>query len=145
MTAADLTVDPADPRLVEHLNEHLGELNERMGIRLLTAGPDEVVGVLPVDGNRQPAGLLHGGANGVLAETLGSMHAAVLAPAGHFPVGVELNCSHHRSATRGVVTGTSRPLQVGRTLASFAIALVDETGRPVATARLTCIYRPFPG
>ncbi len=145
MTSADLFMDPDDPQLLARLNEHRGELNDRMGVVMTAAGRNEMVATMPVRGNRQPAGLLHGGANAVLAETLGSMHAALLAPAGHFPVGIELNCSHHRSATTGTVTGRSRPLQVGRSLASFAIEISDEAGRRVATARLTCLYRASPG
>ena len=139
------TLDPSDPGLADQVNRHLGELNDRMGIRFVPATVTEMVATMPVAGNRQPYGLLHGGANGVLAETLGSIHAAALAPAGHCPVGVELNCSHHRSATDGLVTGTCGPLQAGRTLASFAIDITEAAGRKVATARLTCIYRTMPG
>ena len=113
-----------------------------MNVEITEATADRMVGTMPVDGNRQPVGLLHGGANAVLAESLGSMHAALLAPAGMHSVGIELNCSHHRSATSGVVTGVCTPLQVGRTLASLEIVISDDRGRRTCTARLTCMYRP---
>lgn len=145
---ASVAADPRVPtestgrELLERLNASLGELNRRMGIRLTRAGRDRVDGSMPVAGNRQPAGLLHGGANVVLAETLGSMHAMVLAPPGTIPVGIEVSCSHHRSVTDGEVLGVCVPVQVGRTLAGFEIVITDPTGRRTATARLTCLYRP---
>lgn len=128
--------------LLTVLNAHRGELNERMGIELTEASLDRVGGSMPVLGNRQPFGLLHGGASAVLAETLGSTHAAISAPAGTQPVGIELSCSHHRSATSGRVHGISGPLQVGRTLATFEIVVRDDAGIRVCTARLTCMFRP---
>ena len=136
--------NPRDPHLLDRLNASLGELNQRMGIRLTRAEPGRLEGSMPVAGNRQPAGLLHGGANVVLAETLGSMHAMVLAPVGTIPVGIEVSCSHHRSVTDGEVLGSCVPVQTGRTLAGFEIVLTDPAGRRTATARLTCLYRPIP-
>ncbi len=124
------------------INGHPGELVSKMGIAVVSVTPEQMIATMPVEGNRQPYGLLHGGASGVLAETLGSMHAAVLAPAGTYPVGIELNCTHHRSATSGTVAGTSTVLSAGRTLAAFDISVRDEQGRRVCTARLSCIFRP---
>ncbi|NWJ72192.1 hotdog fold thioesterase [Pseudonocardia sp. ICBG1122] len=112
-----------------------------MGIEILKAGLDEVVGRMPVAGNRQPYGLLHGGASGVLAETLGSTLSALHALPERFPVGLELACTHHRSATSGWVTGTARPIHVGRSTSTTEIVLVDDDGRRVCTAKLTCLHR----
>lgn len=119
----------------------LEQLNDRMGIEILAAGLDEVVGRMPVAGNRQPYGLLHGGASGVLAETLGSTLSAMHALPERFPVGLELACTHHRSATSGWVTGTARPVHIGRSTSTSEIVLVDDEGRQVCTAKLTCLHR----
>ncbi|MTD16766.1 hotdog fold thioesterase [Nakamurella sp. YIM 132087] len=136
-------VDPHSPDLVGELNARPGELGERMGMRFVSASLTEIVATLPVEGNRQPFGLLHGGASAVLAESIGSTLGLLLAPAGHVPVGIELNCTHHRSATGGTITGRGTVLQAGRTLATVAIAITDEQGRPICTARLTNLYRPL--
>lgn len=120
----------------------VGELGERCGIAVTACTADQVSATMPVEGNRQPFGLLHGGASAVLAETVGSVHANVLAGPGRVAVGIELSCTHHRSATAGLVTAVSRPLHVGRNLASFDIAVVDESDRRICTARLTCMLRP---
>ncbi|WP_226359532.1 PaaI family thioesterase [Pseudonocardia sp. ICBG1142] len=119
----------------------LEQLNDRMGIEILAVGLDEVVGRMPVAGNRQPYGLLHGGASGVLAETLGSTLSAMHALPERFPVGLELACTHHRSATSGWVTGTARPVHIGRSTSTSEIVLVDDEGRRVCTAKLTCLHR----
>ncbi len=133
-----------EPDLVERLNANLGGLGERMSIRFVEASPETVRAGMPVAGNTQPAGLLHGGASAVLAEQIGSVHAALLAPAGQLPVGIELNCTHHRSATKGEVTATSKVSHLGRTLATFEVQIVDDGGRRICTARLTCMFRPVP-
>jgi uncharacterized protein (TIGR00369 family) len=119
----------------------MGELATTMGIVLTEAGPDRIVATMPVEGNRQPYGLLHGGANAVLAETVGSLHAALLAGAGRIAVGVELSCTHHRSTTEGSVTAVCRPLHSGRQMSSFDITISDGQGRRVCTARLSCFIR----
>lgn len=126
--------------ILAEINPLHGELAERMGLVITRYAPDAVVATMPVDGNRQPFGLLHGGANGVLAESVGSMHAALLGR-GRSGVGIELSCSHLRPATSGLVTATSTPISVGRTLATFAIAITDDRGRDTCVARLTCLYR----
>lgn len=119
-----------------------GALAERMGIALHEVSVDRVVATMPVEGNTQPYGLLHGGASAVLAETVGSLHAAVHAGAGHQAVGLDISCTHHRSATTGTVTATSTPLSLGKTIASLSISIVDDEGRLVCTSRLTCLIRP---
>jgi uncharacterized protein (TIGR00369 family) len=121
----------------------MGALAEKMGIELVSANPETVVATMPVAGNTQPYGLLHGGASAVLAESLGSIHGALLAGPENMVVGVDLNCTHHRSATEGVVHAESTVLSAGRTVVSTQIRVTDEAGRPVCTARLTCLVRPM--
>jgi 1,4-dihydroxy-2-naphthoyl-CoA hydrolase len=103
-------------------------LTGRMGIRIVSASRERVVGTMPVDGNTQPYGLLHGGASCVLAETLGSCGAALRAGPGRITVGIEINATHHRAAT-------------GRTMSTFDIVITDESDRRVCTARLSCLHR----
>lgn len=118
-----------------------GSLGDRMGIEWLEATPERVVARMPVEGNTQPFGLLHGGASAVLAEGTGSVGANLHAGEGRYAVGVELSCSHHRGVRDGHVTATAVPLSVGRSLATFEIDVRDDAGRKVCTARLTCYYR----
>lgn len=121
-----------------------GALGQRMGLHVQYAAPDRVVGTLPVDGNTQPYGLLHGGASAVLAETLGSVGAMLHGGPDRLAVGVDLNCTHHRGVRSGTITGVATPLHRGRTTATYAIALSDESGRRVCSARLTCALREAP-
>jgi uncharacterized protein (TIGR00369 family) len=116
-----------------------GTLIERLGIELLEVSAQRAVGRMPVDGNTQPAGLLHGGASVVLAETLGSLAAHAHAGPGQTAVGIEINATHHRSVTTGTVTGTATPLHLGRSLACYEIVVEDAEGRRVCTSRLTCM------
>ena len=139
MTDPEQPVPSTDP--VAAGNAMRGELAERMGVMLTEVSTERVAGTMPVEGNRQPYGLLHGGASASLAETLGSFHAALAAGPDGIAVGIELNCSHHRGARTGLVYGVSTPLQVGRTVASFEIVISDVDGQRVCTARLTCILR----
>jgi uncharacterized protein (TIGR00369 family) len=120
-----------------------GSLAVRMGIALTEATPERVVGTMPVDGNLQPYGLLHGGASCVLAETLGSIGAALHAARTHggIAVGVDINATHHRSARSGVVTGVATPLHLGKSIASYEIVITDADGDRICTARLTCAIR----
>lgn len=120
------------------------QLAERMGIVITDWDPEHIVGTMPVAGNQQPYGLLHGGASCVLAETLGSVAAALAAGPTRSALGLELNATHHRAAARGTVTGVCTPLHVGRTVASYQIVISDEAGRRICTARLTCVLRNAP-
>lgn len=122
-----------------------GHLSDRMGIEFLEASPERVVGRMPVKGNTQQYGLLHGGASCVLAETLGSVGAVLHAGEGRIAVGIEINATHHRSATDGHVTGVATPVHLGRTLATWDITITDEQDRKVCTSRLTCMLRELPG
>lgn len=120
------------------------QLADRMGLRLTEVRPGLVAGTIPVTGNRQPYGLLHGGASCVLAETLGSIAAAIHAGPDRIAVGVDLNATHHRAVRTGLVTGVCTPLHEGSTVASYQIDITDERGRRVCTARLTCSLRRRP-
>ncbi len=117
-------------------------LLERMGIEIIHASVDRVVATMPVEGNTQPYGLLHGGASAVLAETLGSIGSALHAGQDKIAVGVDINATHHRAVSAGTVTGTATPVHLGSTVTTYAIAITDEQNRPVCTARLTCLLRP---
>ncbi|HEY5834666.1 PaaI family thioesterase [Streptomyces sp.] len=119
-----------------------GHLGDRMGIQVLQAAPDKVVGTMPVEGNTQPYGLLHGGASAVLAETLGSIGAMLHGGPSKIAVGVDLNATHHRGLRSGTVTGTATPVHRGRSSATYEIVITDESDRRVCTARLTCMLRP---
>jgi uncharacterized protein (TIGR00369 family) len=119
-----------------------GSLLERLGISLDEASPERVVGRMPVVGNTQPYGYLHGGASCVLAETLGSVGAALHAATfGYIALGLEINATHHKSVTNGFVTGVATPLKLGRSVASYEIVISDEAGDRICTARLTCVLR----
>lgn len=119
-----------------------GSLAATMGIELLELRADRVVARMPVEGNTQPLGLLHGGASAVLAETVGSLASALYAGPGRVVLGIELSCSHHRAMREGDVRATATPLARSRSVATYAIAITDDAGRPVCTARLTCLLRP---
>ncbi|MFJ2604476.1 MULTISPECIES: hotdog fold thioesterase [unclassified Streptomyces] len=121
-----------------------GHLGTRMGVEIVEASTDRVVGTMPVEGNTQPYGLLHGGASAVLAETLGSIGAMLHGGSTKLAVGVDLNCTHHRGVSSGLVTGVATPLHRGRSTATYEIVISDEAGRRVCSARLTCMLRDAP-
>ncbi|MEF3115747.1 PaaI family thioesterase [Streptomyces chrestomyceticus] len=118
-----------------------GHLGTRMSVQVLEAAPERIVGTMPVEGNTQPYGLLHGGASAVLAETLGSVGAMLHGGPTKLAVGVDLNCTHHRGARSGLVTGVATPVHRGRSSATYEVAITDEDGRRVCSARLTCMLR----
>jgi uncharacterized protein (TIGR00369 family) len=119
----------------------LGALADKMGINLLELSAERAVATMPVLGNTQPLGLVHGGAYVVLAETLGSFAANVAAGEGRYAVGIEINASHSRSATEGIVTGVCTAISIGRTLTTHEIAISDEKGRRLSTVRITNLLR----
>ena len=121
-----------------------GALADRMGIEFLEFTVDRAVARMPVEGNTQPAMLLHGGAYVVLGESLGSMAANLHAGPGKLAVGIEINATHTRSATSGFVTGVCTPIHLGRTLTTHEIAVSDEQGRRCSTIRITNIIRDRP-
>jgi 1,4-dihydroxy-2-naphthoyl-CoA hydrolase len=131
-----------DAELVKLFNDmNAGTLGEKMGIEFVEASPQRIVATMPVEGNNQPYGLLHGGASVVLAETLGSVGAALHAGEGRIAVGLDINATHHRGARSGLVTGTATPLSLGRTLASYEVVISDDQGNRLCTSRITCLLR----
>jgi 1,4-dihydroxy-2-naphthoyl-CoA hydrolase len=118
-----------------------GTLAGRMGITIVSASGSRVVATMPVAGNTQPQGLLHGGASCVLAETAGSLGAFLHAGAGRTVVGIEISATHHRGVRDGEVTAVATLAHGGRTLATYDIAVTDADGHRVCTSRLTCLIR----
>lgn len=119
----------------------IGALAERMEIVFTEFTRERAVATMPVLGNTQPIGLLHGGAYVVLGESLGSMHANFIAPEGYVAVGVDINATHTGSATSGTVTGVCVPVHTGRTLTVHEIVITNEQGRRCSTVRITNLYR----
>ncbi|GLY17256.1 hotdog fold thioesterase [Kineosporia rhizophila] len=121
-------------------------LTDRMGIVVTEISAQRTVATMPVEGNTQPFGLLHGGASAVLAETVGSIaaneHAGTM---GMVAVGLEISATHHRGMRNGKVIGTAEPVHLGRSTATYQIEITDEGGRRVCTSRLTCVFLPAPG
>jgi uncharacterized protein (TIGR00369 family) len=110
-----------------------------LGMVVTELGDDFVRATLPVDSRTlQPFGLLHGGASVALAETVGSIAANLcLDPATHMAVGLEINANHLRAVRSGSVTGTARPLHVGRQTQVWEIRIEDDRGRQSCVSRLT--------
>jgi len=134
--------DHLDPELVERLVESGGgELTRKMGIELLEISAEHSVARMPVAGNRQVMGLLHGGAHVVLGESLGSISSAIHAGPGRIAVGIEINATHSRSATDGHVIATCEAISLGRTLATHEIVVRDEAGNRLSTVRMTNMLR----
>lgn len=116
-----------------------GALDKKMGIEIIEASPQRLVGTMPVEGNTQPIGLLHGGANVVLAESLGSVGTQLHAGPNRKIVGVDINATHHKSATKGIVTGVATAISLGKTMCSYDIVITNEEGQRTCTARITCL------
>jgi 1,4-dihydroxy-2-naphthoyl-CoA hydrolase len=135
---SELSVDD----YIAAMPEGMGGLNDKMGIELVEISAERVVGTMPVAGNTQPYGLLHGGASVVLAETLGSVGSAVHAHPDKLSVGIEINATHHRSATAGTVTGVATAIHLGRTTATYEVVITDDRGKRVCTSRITCALLP---
>jgi uncharacterized protein (TIGR00369 family) len=116
-----------------------GALDRKMGIEILEASPERLVGRMPVEGNTQPIGLLHGGANVVLAESLGSIGTQLHAGPDRMIVGVDINATHHKSARTGYVTGIATAISLGKTMCSYEVVIENEDGQRTCTARITCL------
>ena len=116
-----------------------GALDKKMGIEIIEASPERLVATMPVEGNTQPIGLLHGGANVVLAESLGSIGTQLHAGADRKIVGVDINATHHKSASSGIVTAVATAISLGRTLCSYNVEIKNEKGERTCTARITCL------
>ena len=127
---------------VAQMPQGMGGLNDKLGVELVEISAERVVATMPVEGNTQPYGLLHGGASVALAETLGSVGSALHAHPDRIAVGVDINATHHRAATGGTVTGTATAVHLGRSMASYEVVVSDEQGRRVCTSRITCSLLP---
>jgi len=139
-----MTTFPAD--LDPELHKRLvasggGPLTTKMGVEFLELSAEYSVARMPVEGNEQVIGLLHGGAHVVLGESLGSISSAIHAGPGRYAVGIEINATHSRSITEGWVTGTCTAIVLGRTLATHEIVMTDEQGRRLSTVRMTNMLR----
>ena len=109
-----------------------------LGIEFTEIGPDYLRATMPVDERtRQPYGLLHGGASVLLAETLGSTAGGMCVDDGEGVVGIEINANHLRGVREGEVTGTARPLHLGRSTQVWEIRIEDPRGRLACISRLT--------
>ena len=128
------------PVNVDDLNRYQQQtLVTLLGIRYTEVGEDYLKATMPVDARtKQPAGILHGGASAALAETLGSTGANLVVDRSKtLCVGLELNCNHIRAMREGQVTGTARPLHVGRTTQVWEIKITDDQDRLVCVSRIT--------
>ncbi|MGO1172688.1 MAG: PaaI family thioesterase [Actinomycetaceae bacterium] len=143
-TTPDPPAATTDPELLRAFaGVESSGLAERLGLEVLRAERGDVRARIPVEGNTQPMGLLHGGASAALAETVGSVAAVLAAPEGHAPVGTDLNATHHRAARTGHVTARASALHEGRRTATYAIEVRDDDDRLVCTARLSCLFVPW--
>ncbi|WP_369047237.1 hotdog fold thioesterase [Sinomonas sp. P10A9] len=156
--SADPPGNPVDPAVAAELEaagipvglrpllaaHGVGALVVKLGIVFEELSAARAVATMPVAGNTQVAGILHGGASAVLAETLGSFAAWVHAGPGRHAVGVDLNATHHRPAALGRVRGTCTALHLGRTIATHEIVITDDEGHRVCTARITNLVRDNP-
>lgn len=118
----------------------VGPLVEKLGIIFTEMTAERLVAAMPVDGNTQVAGILHGGASAALAETLGSFGAAIhIMERGYDkrPVGIDLNCTHHRAGLSGLVTGVCTPIFLGSRVTTHEIVISNEDGKTICTARIT--------
>jgi 1,4-dihydroxy-2-naphthoyl-CoA hydrolase len=130
--------DNLDPRLVERLvSSGGGDLTKKLGIEFIELSAAHSVATMPVAGNTQVVGILHGGAHVVLGESLGSISSAIHAGPGRVAMGIEINATHSRSISSGIVTATCTALSLGRTLATHEIVVRDEEGRRLSTVRMT--------
>ena len=134
-----MTQYPADlhPDLLARFANGGGALSNKMGIEFDILGADYSVARMPVEGNTQVVGILHGGAHVVLGESLGSLSSAIHGGPDHVAVGIEINASHTRSVDSGWVTGTCRAISLGRTLCTHEIVITDEGGNRLSTVRMT--------
>jgi uncharacterized protein (TIGR00369 family) len=127
---------PLTPEILANI--HRDTAPELLGMEFLEVGDDFIRGRIPVDKRtRQPYGILHGGVSVVLAETLGSCGAAYAAPTGHRAVGLDINANHLRSVTQGWVTGTARPVHIGRSTQVWQIELINDAGEMTCISRIT--------
>ena len=125
--------------LAEIRKRGISALDKKMGIEIIEASPKRLVATMPVEGNTQPIGLLHGGANVVLAETLGSVGTQLHAGPERKIVGIDVSATHHKSATSGIVTAIATAITLGKTLCCYEIVITNDKGERTCTARITCL------
>ncbi len=126
------------PTVEKLTHNHLNTAPAALGMEFLEVGDDFLTGRVPVDHRtRQPYGILHGGVSVVLAETLGSCAAAGCVPPGYRVVGLDINANHIKGATEGWVTGTARPVHVGRSMQVWQIDMVNDAGELTCVSRIT--------
>ena len=141
---ADTSTATASPGMDWAAERGMGALAEKMGLSWVEFSVDRCVATMPVEGNTQPVGLMHGGAYVVLGESLGSMAANLHAGPGRLAVGVDINATHTRSATSGLVTGVCTPVHLGRSITVHEIAISDDQGRRCSTIRITNMIKDLP-
>lgn len=125
--------------LPDWVREMHSPLDDKMGLELTEVSPERCAGSIPVAGNEQIVGIFHGGANGVLVESLASMAANAHARTyGKVAVGVDLNVTHIRSVSTGRVSGVATAIKLGRSAAMYDVELTNDEGQPTARGRLTC-------
>jgi 1,4-dihydroxy-2-naphthoyl-CoA hydrolase len=142
--------DPSGPRsdpislheLLARMPFGIGALSEKLGIRFVDGTRERLTATMPIRGNEQPYGLLHGGASVALAETLGSVGSAMHGYPDRLALGVDINATHHRPATAGMVTGIATAVHLGRASACYEVEISDERGHRVCTSRITCALVP---
>ncbi len=134
-------LDDLHPELQERFSTGGGELTRKLGIELLEISATKSVARMPVEGNRQVVGILHGGAHVVLGETLGSMSAAVHGGPGRYAVGIDINATHTKSVSSGWVTGTCTAISLGRTICVHEIVMTNDAGERLSTVRITNLLR----
>jgi len=139
-----MTTTTNDDSLAWVMQRGMGALAEKMGIIFTEFTIERAVATMPVEGNTQPVGLMHGGAYVVLGESLGSMAANLHAGPDRLAVGVDINATHTRSATSGVVTGVCTPIHLGRTVTVHEIVVSDDQGRRCSTIRITNMIKDLP-
>ena len=128
-----------DDFMAQIMKRGISPLDTKLGITILEASPQRLVATMPVEGNQQAVGLLHGGANVVLAESLGSIGTQLHAGLDRRIVGVDINATHHRATTSGIVTAVATPISLGKTLCTYEIVITNEEGARTCTARITCL------
>lgn len=134
-------LDDLHPELQERFANGGGELTQKMGIEYIELSASRSVARMPVEGNRQVVGILHGGAHVVLGESLGSLSAAIHAGPGRFAVGVDVNATHTRSTSEGWVTATCTAISLGRTICVHEVAIENDEGQRLSTVRITNLLR----
>ena len=132
-----------DPELWDRLVETGGgELPKRMGIEFLELSAEHSVARMPVEGNRQVVGILHGGAHVVLGESLGSISSAIHGGPSRIAMGIDINATHTGSITEGWVVGTCDAISLTKNMAVHEIIVTEEgTGRRLSTIRITNVLK----